>query len=594
MELLDKNEINPGMVLEFQTLLQKGQITTLYQPIVDIGNGNILGYEALSRGPENSLLNSPLVLLSIAELLNKTWELERLLRIKALENATFTDQYLLFLNVDPNVIKDQKFKSGFTKENLRKMNISPGAIVLELTERSAINHYEDFKNVLKHYTNQGYSIAIDDAGSGYSGLKTLYEVYPKYMKIDMDFIRNINSDTFKQAIVKALIETAKIANIKTIAEGIETPEELRTLIRLGVDYGQGYYIQRPKQSIESISENVLDLIWQENNLINQVNTYSESYHYIHHVMDDVVSFDKSASCKEVYDFLNAQNGTSVCVTSGGFPLGIVTLNMINKVFGRQYGYSVYSHRPIELIMNTQPLMVDYYLPVHAVAKKALNRSNEHLYEDIIVLKGAQYAGIVTMKRILDYAINYEKNYAKELNPLTSLPGNVIINRVLQGLVKSNHNASIIYADLDNFKAYNDVYGFEKGDQVIKLTASILERCVKKHAPYTTFVGHIGGDDFIVVNNGDYEMSSLLCSEIVSAFDEEIIKYFDEKDLKNNYITTVDRFNTMRKHGITSISLGGIIGSVGKFQDVQSVSAELSLMKKEAKKIEKSHFVLNTV
>lgn len=92
-----KETIDPALIAEFDDVLSKEKVTTLYQPIVNITNSTVLGYEALSRGPENSVLNSPIMLLSIAEALNKSLELERLLRMKALENANFTDCYLLFL-----------------------------------------------------------------------------------------------------------------------------------------------------------------------------------------------------------------------------------------------------------------------------------------------------------------------------------------------------------------------------------------------------------------------------------------------------------------------------------------------------------------
>lgn len=135
-----------------------------------------------------------------------------------------------------------------------------------MTERSAIKCYDDFKNVLRHYTDQGYSIAIDDTGTGYSGLKTLYELYPEYMKIDMDFVRNIDTDKLKQTIVKSLINIAEAANAKTVAEGIETEDELTTLIRLGINYGQGYYIQKPINKPVPLKEGILDIIEKEKEL----------------------------------------------------------------------------------------------------------------------------------------------------------------------------------------------------------------------------------------------------------------------------------------------------------------------------------------
>jgi len=584
-------EMNKGMLLEFNNILEYGHVTTLYQPIVDLKNGSVMGYEALSRGPEHSNLHSPLSLLSIAELLNQTWELEQLLRVKALERATFTDEALLFINVDPNVIRDPEFKKGFTKENLEKLDIAPSSIVLEITERSAIDSYEDFKIILDHYKEQGYHIAIDDFGSGYSGLKTLYEVYPRFSKIDMDFIRHIDKDKFKQAIVRSFIEMASLANMKTIAEGIETKEELKALIALGVDYGQGYYIKRPQQEVSPICNSVLNLIERENKLVTQISNYSQEYHYIHHIMKEVEAFNKSEKCKRVSERLNELSNTSIAVVEDGVPIGIITRHEINRVFATQYGFSVYSHRPVELVMDKYPMIVDYFTPIYDVAKLALSREQDHLYDDIIVTQGDTYVGVITMKDLLEYAINYEKNHAKELNPLTGLPGNTIINRVMKQSVESDRPSTIIYVDLDNFKVYNDIYGFEKGDQVLKMTAEILKKTVDMYMPQTTFLGHIGGDDFIIVMESNQDMVQDFCTSVVQSFDVGMRQHLDIEHLESGKMIALGRDGKEKDFDLTSISLAGLIGPLFNFEDVEALSSKLAVLKKETKKIKKSNYTL---
>lgn len=592
--LMGDEKINQSMLLEFNSILKNGTVTTLYQPIVGLQKAEVHAYEALSRGPENSILHSPLVLLSVAELLNKTWELEQLLRIKALENATFTNEFQLFLNVDPNIIKDPKFIKGFTKENLLKMNIAPHAIVLELTERSAIESYDDFKEILKHYKDQGYQIAIDDVGSGYSGLKTLYEVYPKYLKIDMDFIRNIDTDKFKQAIVKSFIEMSKGANIKTVAEGIETLAELKMVIGLGVDYGQGFYLQRPLKSIKPLNDFVIKAILKENALVTQTMNYSQEYHYIHHIMQTYKAYESHQICKDVFDYLNSSATSSVAVIENNRPVGLVTANEINRVFAKQFGYSVYSHRPIELIMDKLPMIVDYYTPINEVAKRALKRNTQHLYDDILVRRGLEYAGIVTMKALLEYAINYEKNYAKELNPLTGLPGNMVIKRVLTRTIESYRPSCVLYVDIDNFKVFNDVYGFEKGDQILKMTSEILKKCMDDCMPYNSFLGHIGGDDFIVITKGDMPLIQDFCLSVIKNFDAGMKYYLSEEDLTKGSVEAFDREGVLKNHALTSISLAGLLGPMRDYVNTEQVSKDLALIKKEVKQIKSSAYKINTL
>ncbi|MBM7561607.1 EAL domain-containing protein [Fusibacter tunisiensis] len=138
-----------------------------------------------------------------------------------------------------------------------KLAISENKIVFEITERTAINDMVSFKEILDNYRSQGYMVAIDDAGAGYSGLKTIHEVRPHFIKIDMDLIRNIDKDSFKQSLIKALIDVASTTNIKIIAEGIETKDELKTLILLGVHAGQGYYLRKPDKSFPILDEDLI-------------------------------------------------------------------------------------------------------------------------------------------------------------------------------------------------------------------------------------------------------------------------------------------------------------------------------------------------
>ena len=137
-------------------------------------------------------------------------------------------------------------------------------IVFEITEKEAIVNLTHFKKTVSHYKEQLYQIAIDDVGSGYSGLNILTDIHPHFMKLDMQLIRNIDRDQTKQSLVKSLCEFAAHSQIDIIAEGIETEKELAKLIELGVRFGQGYYIQKPNPDLLPIREEVIALIIDEN------------------------------------------------------------------------------------------------------------------------------------------------------------------------------------------------------------------------------------------------------------------------------------------------------------------------------------------
>ena len=456
--------------LTLEAILMGEHITTYYQPLVNLRTGEVLGYEALSRGPEQTPYYSPMALIELAKRLDKTWELEMLFRKKALERLHEIHQdRLLFINVDPDVIKTNAFKSGLTKEYLNSVGGEEKSIVFEITERTAIEDYDAFIKVLENYRMQGYQIAIDDVGAGYSGMKTINELRPNYIKIDMDLIRNIDKDAFKQALIKAFVDTSMITNIKIIAEGIETKEELKTLIILGVHAGQGYYLQKPFAVFQDIDPDVLTRIRDYNKISHNLNEYSKEYHFISNLITshEKTVYESMSPCLTVKQHLDKSNLKSVCICENNIPVGIVMKQNIDAIMSGQFGFSLYANKQISKVMNAKPLVVDLYTPIHVVAKSAMERSDDTIFDDIIVTKSSRYFGMVSMKRIFEYTLLYEKNNAKESNPLTGLPGNPIITRVLKDLVSYETHSCILYIDINEFKVYNDVYGFEKGDDMIQ-------------------------------------------------------------------------------------------------------------------------------
>jgi EAL domain-containing protein (putative c-di-GMP-specific phosphodiesterase class I) len=195
----------------------------------------------------------------------KLWELEFLCRIKALEKASKNNHnFNIFINVDPDIINDEKFKKGFTKEFLEKFEINPENIIFEITEKNSVADIQSFKKLIDHYKDQGYKIAIDDTGSGYSGLKLITDIHPHFIKLDMNLIRNVDKDGVKYSLIKTLYEFCLVTNIKVIAEGIETENEMNALIDIGIDYGQGYLIQRPSDEVIEISQEIIQHIKARN------------------------------------------------------------------------------------------------------------------------------------------------------------------------------------------------------------------------------------------------------------------------------------------------------------------------------------------
>jgi len=190
-------------------VLRREQVETVLQPLVDLRAGRILGYEALSRGPADSPLHNPLVLFDAATEQGRLVELEALCRRRAIE--AFTAQDLpgkLFVNVTPDTLLQEDFRPGMTREILRRVGLPAERVVVELTEHFPNPDYEVLRRATSHYRAMGFSIAIDDLGAGYAGLRLWSELRPDYVKIDKHFIRGIEQDLVKREFVRSIQEIA--------------------------------------------------------------------------------------------------------------------------------------------------------------------------------------------------------------------------------------------------------------------------------------------------------------------------------------------------------------------------------------------------
>ena len=230
------------------SILAHSNITSLFQPIVSLAEQVILGYEALTRGPSNTSLHSPINLLAAARHAGRLNELEMTCR----ENACrrYSQQQLqgkLFLNVSPETLLDATHKPGRTLELLHKYGISADNVVIELTEQTPTDDFELLDAALHHYRDMGFSIALDDLGAGYSSLRMWSELRPDYVKIDRYFIDGIHRDAVKREFVGSIMKIARASRAQVIAEGIELSEELQVLSDMGIDLVQGYLLGRPEE-----------------------------------------------------------------------------------------------------------------------------------------------------------------------------------------------------------------------------------------------------------------------------------------------------------------------------------------------------------
>lgn len=237
---------------ELKDIIRRRAIYTVYQPVVDLRTDKVIGYEALSRGPEGEF-ERPDKLFKVAYEADLVWRLERLCREQAFKGSRrISKDQILFLNVDPDAIHDPQFRGSDVISKVAGSSLKAERVVLELTERTAIKDFTVFRHTLDIFRGLGYKIAIDDVGAGYAALQSIAEVKPDFVKVDMSLVRDINADVMKQEVVKTIINFARRAKIKLIAEGVETAEELKTLKKLRVEIAQGFFFAYPGKAFPAV------------------------------------------------------------------------------------------------------------------------------------------------------------------------------------------------------------------------------------------------------------------------------------------------------------------------------------------------------
>jgi EAL domain-containing protein (putative c-di-GMP-specific phosphodiesterase class I)/GGDEF domain-containing protein len=249
MRAINRSERKEQSTLEqeFRNIITHRNIHTVFQPIFHLPQHQRVGYEALSRGPEGSIFESPDTLFAAARDNSLLMELESICQASAFESlVAFKPQGRIFVNTSSNFISHPVFQKRLKDNSLKKLSSS---LVLEITEKEAIHNYHDFRSDIEPVRKAGIRIAVDDAGSGYADLESIAEVRPEYIKIANSITRNVARDLIKQEIVSSFLVLARKLKSTVIAEGIENREDFHALKRLGVEYGQGYFLGRPAQLV---------------------------------------------------------------------------------------------------------------------------------------------------------------------------------------------------------------------------------------------------------------------------------------------------------------------------------------------------------
>ncbi len=568
--------ISTNNLSNIQDIVQNRQVYSVYQAIVDTQTMSVTAYEALSRGPDG-LLHNPLALFDHAHCAGITAELEFLCVELACTSFDASLKQRLFLNIHPQILLHPSCKSKLLESIKTNPALCPKNIVLELSERESIEDFDSFRAVLADYRDMGFGIAIDDLGAAYCGLQRWLELKPEFIKIDRHFIQNIHVNKEKADFMRGLVSLAATTQSELIVEGVELRDEAELLHNLGVRLMQGYYFHRPGKTVGS---HIDKYRFGELNLVPSEHDLAKN----HNIADLIIpcnALDCNTRLDQVIEHFHTHKNLNAIplIDGNGLALGIITRRQALDVYTREFGRELNSRKPVRHFMDHTPLIIDAATSFEAASHQLTNNSEEDLIQEFIVSNDRRYVGIVKTIDLLRTITEQQIRSARYANPLTLLPGNVPIDETISKLLRQRADFWVAYCDINNFKAFNDAYGYSQGDIAITVLADVI----KAHCDSAVdFVGHVGGDDFIIVFQ--IRVPEDECAAICFDFQSKVLALYDDTAIQNGGISTLDRQGHSTFYATMSLSIGLVHPDAMTVTSAHAVSALASDAKKEAKKL----------
>ncbi|TVU88335.1 GGDEF domain-containing protein [Vreelandella titanicae] len=550
------------------------ELHVLFQPIVDASQQAIYGYEALIRGPKTSPLHSPLRLFEVATQAGKLVELDLLCRRLAIQRFAELDlPGLLFLNVMPLTIVERDFREGLTLGFIRDSGLPPERVVIELTEHVPIHDYELMRQAVDHYRTMGFQVALDDLGAGHSSLRHWSELRPDFVKLDRHFISGIDQDPAKREFLRSILDVARSLDCQVIAEGVETAAEHLCLWELdrGLALLQGFYFARPTQ-LPPLELNTL--LPATTHLKSPAGRTARS---ILRAIDAITTDCAVPSISE--RFRQHPSLRCVAVLEKSKPLAVVRRNAFLTLFTNPYSHSLYAKRRVLDVADTRMLVAEADTPLEILSQQLTDSQDIEQEDFVIVNADGDYLGMGNIVDLLREITAIQVRQARHANPLTGLPGNILINETLAAYLAAGLGFAAAYVDLDNFKAFNDAYGYARGDHIIISLSRLLQAQVENAGG---FIGHIGGDDFMMLLPLEHWES--VCQQILHSFEVMAPGFYEEADRLQGGIQIENRQNRRTFFPFVSVSI-----AVKPIPDTTTcqplaIAGELSELKHQAKKI----------
>ena len=554
------------------------------QPVVNIRGGHCAGYEALLRGHEAFGFDTPNAFFDHCRGLGILREVEAELAQRAA--ARFAPlpgaaQSTLFINLCGERLEDVAAVAGHTRDAIASHGISPSAVAFDLRTARLAGEEATAAEFLSAIRATQCKMSLDNFGDGASNYRLLHAVQPDFLKIGRFFIAGIGEDRRKKVMVAQMAGVAHLFGIVVVAVGVETDQEFLVCKELGIDLIQGNLAAPATVEIADLPQQYPQ-IEELNRRDNRAKDGDRTL--IDEQMDRLEALRVDTDMTTVFNRLSSDplHTFLPVVDHGGRPIGIVQERSLKNYVYSAYGKDLiankkYGRKLSDFVVRCP--IADINMPLEKIL--AIYSADDEA-ECIMLVDHMQYIGFLAARSIIRAVNEKTVALARDQNPLTKLPGNTLINsHIDEALADAEGDRVFAYLDFDNFKPFNDKYGFRQGDRAILLFAELMKKKLNK---YSCFIGHIGGDDFFAGFAGvDHAKALGIVENLISSFASDALIFYDAEARKRKCIEGVDRQGRQTTFPLLSASAVVVAVPAGvRDCSLDQIASVIASLKKKSK------------
>ncbi|KWC50415.1 EAL domain-containing protein [Burkholderia ubonensis] len=564
-------------------LIADRALAAVFQPIVDLGSGTVIAYEGLIRGPRGTDLETPAALFAQAAREGATIALEHAAAITCLDAfAALGCDGKLFLNFSAGAILALAREREHARMLLERAQIAAERIVIELTEQNASTDLAQVAPAVASLRDAGIQFALDDYGTANASMNLWLRLHPDVVKIDRFFIHDIALDPLKFEAVRAMQHFAHASGAKLIAEGIEHERDLIVVRDMGICCVQGFLLGRPHAQPERVvAPAARDAIRAPHIAVfpDASRAARPSGTVAAKMLVAAPALPRDVTSNDVLALFNRMPELhAVALVEHERPVALVNRRSFMDRFALPYHREVFGRKPCLQFANDAPLMIENATTVEQLALLLANNDQRYLADGFVITEHGRYVGLGTGESLVRAVTEMRIEAARYANPLTFLPGNIPISAHIDRLLARDAGFHACYVDLNQFKPFNDQYGYWQGDEVLKYAATVLAGICD---PQRDFLGHVGGDDFLVLFQSDDWHARAAAA--IGRFNDGAQRFYTLVDQRAGGLHGEDRHGNPAFFGFVTMAIGAVGVPAGAHRAMRYGSDEIASVAALAKR-----------